>query len=144
MTHTHTHTKESIISVLEKFAAKRPKLEHGNYGCLIAYRAEVRRIGKQLQDARTLLRAVEVSQCTVEQLQDALNPTNRLSLRYSGDLDYVVGQYFATEYRAAVCKLCADLLWHTTREGYPHFDGTELRAYFRRCFGKGLAIRWFN
>jgi hypothetical protein len=140
----YTHTKESLLSALEKFANQRPGLEYGNYGCQIAYRAEVRHVGRQLQDARTLLRAVALSTCTIEKLVESLSIAKRLSLRDSGELGYCTGQYWPTEYRAAVCRLCSDILWHTTREVYPHFDGTEIRAYFRRWFGKGLAKRWFN
>ena len=142
--HTHTHTKESLISALEKFVNQRPRLEFANYLNPATYRAEVRFVGRQLADARQLLKAVETSNCTLEDFERWLNPTNRLSLKCSGEVHYVVGQYFATEYRAAVCRLCSNILWRLARDSYPHFDGTELRAFFRRRFGKGLAKRWFN
>jgi len=120
-------------------------LDYANYGDPIAYRAEVRAIGKQLNHARTLLRAIELNgNVTLEAMREALSPSGRLSLLSNGELDYCAGQYYPVEYRAAVCGLCSNLLWNATREAYPHFDGTELRAYFRRYFGKGIQSLWFN
>ena len=144
-THTHTHTKASLIALLHKFVNQRPGLEFANYGNAIAYRAEVRAIGKQLTHARTLLHAVELSGgVTLEAILEALSLSNRLSLLSNGELDYCAGQYYQIEYRKAVCRLCSNLLWNATREAFPHFDGTELRAYFRRYFGKGIASVYFN
>jgi len=142
--HSTQHTKASLIVSLHKFINQRPGLDHANYGDPIAYRSEVRAVGKQLATARTLLRAAELSGgVTLEAILEALSSTSRLSL-FNGELDYTAVQYYATEYRASVCKLCSRLLWDSTRGAYPHFDGTELRAYFRRCFGKGIQSRWFN
>jgi len=143
--HSTQHTKASLIAALHKFVNRKPGLDYANYGSAIAYRAEVRAIGKQLQTARTLLRAVELSGgVTLEAMREALRPSGRLSLLSNGELEYCAGQYYATEYRASVCGLCSSLLWNAIREAYPHFDGTELRAYFRRYFGKGIQSRWFN
>jgi hypothetical protein len=119
-------------------------LDYCNYGNIAAYREEIRTVGRQLNDARTLLRAVEGSGITAEQLIERLK-TGRLNLRESGEeLDYCTGSYWPTEYRAAVCRVCSDLLWVYIRESYPHFDGTEIRRYFSRWFGRGMGKRWFN
>lgn len=146
-THTHmttTPNKQLLIQLLTKWAHQRPCLEFGNYGDVVAYRAEIRLIGLQLSDARTLLRALEGSGITAEAIVDRLK-TGRLNLRESGEeLDFCAGQYWPSEYRAAVCRVCSDILWAYIRASYPHFDGTELRRYFSRWFGKGLQKRWFN
>ena len=138
-----TPNKQLLIQLLTTWVHQRPGLEAWNYTSL-TYRAEIRSIGRQLSDARTLLRAVEGSGITAEAIVERLK-TGRLNLRDSGEeLDYCTGSYWPTEYRAAACRVCSDLLWAYIRESYPHFDGTELRRYFSRWFGKGLQKRWFN
>lgn len=54
--------RDEILTALGRWIRQRPGLEFGNYGDLKAYRAEVRAIGRDLRDARTLLRYVERSQ----------------------------------------------------------------------------------
>jgi len=52
--------KQAIIGALYTFIGQRPGLEYGNYGEPVSYRAEVRSIGKDLTQARQLLRYVEL------------------------------------------------------------------------------------
>ena len=81
-------------------------------------------------------------------------------------LEYCAGQYFPTEYRAAVAAVCASVLWAYMRECMPVpvvkqygkagepmetvqlYDGLRagewLRRHFRREFGRGIQSRWFN
>lgn len=140
----NTPNKPQLIQLLTKWIHQRPQLDFANYGDIKPYREEIRHIGQQLQDARTLLRAVEGSGITAEQMVERLK-TGRLNLRESGEeLDYCTGSYWPTEYRAAVCRLCSDLLWQYIRAAYPHFNGTEIRRYFSRWFGRGMGKRWFN
>ena len=140
--------KSLIINLLRAFVARRPNLEFGNYGCYKAYRAELRHIGQQLQDARTLLQAVEASSAITGERISELMQGGRLVLESlpSGSyrLDCCACQYEPTEYRPAVSRVCSDLLWAQNIVEYPHFDGTERRQFFRRWFGLGVAKRWFN
>lgn len=164
--------KQDIITALEAFINQRPGLEYGNYGEPRSYRAELRSIGKDLKHARELLRAVEHSPITAEQLVAAFDSfSGRLSIKEelthvvrntpSGKitteemrvrLDYCTGQYWPTEYRRAVCAVCASALWYFKREELnAQTDnreygslGDEIRAYFRRSFGRGIQSRWFN
>jgi hypothetical protein len=139
--------KTLIISLLYKFISRRPGLEFGDYGCPKLYRAELRTVGRQLRDARILLAAVESSPITGEQIATALQ-SGRLTLRVrdngAPELHYVAGQYEPTEYRPAVSRVCASLLWAHVRASWPHYDGTDIRAHFRRWFGRGIASVWFN
>jgi hypothetical protein len=52
--------KQQIIAAMYAFIGQRPGLEYGNYGDVPNYRAEVRAIGKDLTQARQLLRYVEL------------------------------------------------------------------------------------
>lgn len=139
--------KTLLISLLRKFASRRPGLDPSIYSGYTQYRSELRHVGKQLRDARTLLAAVEASPITGDQIAEALK-SGRLTLhvRDNGalELHYVAGQYEPTEYRPAVSRLCASLLWAHVRDHWPHYDATDIRAHFRRWFGRGVASVWFN
>lgn len=114
-------TKEQIIALLDAWIRQRPGLDYGNYGDPVAYRAEVRSIGKDLQHARTLLRQVELSGITADELAEAFKRafSGRLSLiEHKGRpaLDYCTGQYWPTEYRRAACAVLASALWAYKRD----------------------------
>jgi len=110
--------KVSILAALDRFIRQRPGLEYGNYGDPQAYRAEMRRITRDLNHARVLLRRIEWSSIAGQELLDAARG-GRLSIEATPDgvkVDYCTGQYFPTEYRRAVAALCASALWDWTRE----------------------------
>jgi len=151
-------TKAEIIAILDAWIRQRPGLEYGNYGDPVSYRAEVRSIGKDLQHARTLLRAVELSFMPVECLIDGFRAfSGRLSLIETPKgfaLNYCTGQYWPTEYRRAACAVLASALWSHYRDAEPDNVYTsaagvarradDLRKQFRRQFGRTIANRWFN
>jgi hypothetical protein len=63
--------KQAIIAALRTFINQRPGLEFGNYGDVRAYRSEMRGITKDLHHARELVRAVELSSITADDLLKA-------------------------------------------------------------------------
>lgn len=154
--------KDSIITALHAFIRQRPGLEYGNYGDAAAYRAEIRGITRDLNHARQLLRQVELSHGITgrDMLRTAAH--SRLTIRNADSgvtVDYITGQYFPTEYRRAVARFCADLLWAYRRDqampesvaapGEPwRFGGMSagewLRHSFRREYGRAIADRYFN
>lgn len=116
-------SKATICAMLYTWIQQRPGLEFGNYGDLSAYRSELRRITRQLHDARQLLRAVELSGISAEMLAESFRAfSGRLRLREDTRkpgrwiLDYCTGQYWPTEYRAAACAVLASALWSYKRE----------------------------
>lgn len=148
-------TKEQICALLDAWIRQRPGLEFGNYGDWKVYRAEVRSIGRDLQDARQLLRAVELSGITAEDLAAAFPRaySGRLSLiEHKGRpaLDYCTGQYWPTEYRAAACAVLSSALWDYYREDFAksakpgESPGSAIRRNFRRQYGRRIASRWFD
>jgi hypothetical protein len=152
--------KQAICNALRAFARQRPGMEFGNYGDAKSYRAELRAITRDLAHATELLRAVEWSDgITADALIDAARGafSGRLSLRidasYRVHIEYCTGQYFPTEYRKAVCAVCAVLasaLWSRFRDGIRldtidgKTPGDRIRAHFRREFGRAIASRYFN
>lgn len=136
-----------LISLLRKFVSRRPGLDPSIYSGHTQYRAELRHVGKQLRDARTLLAAVESAPITGEQIASALQ-SGRLTVHTAPNggvsLEFVACQYEPTEYRPAVSRVCSGLLWNHVRASWPHYDGADVRAHFRRWFGRGIASVWFN
>lgn len=147
--------KQQIIAALYTFINQRPGLEYCNYGDVPNYRAEVRAIGKDLAQARQLLRYVELrASITAEDIIEASKRaySGRLTIVERDDgavaIDYCTGQYFPTEYRKAACAVLSQAIWAWHRDQCMPADtakpGDYLRASFKREFGRGMAARWFN
>lgn len=145
--------KHTLTNLIRKFIAQRSGIEWRNYmrdgndtAGRAALRADYSRILKHGRDARALLRAVELSSITAETIAERLNTGGRLSL-VGERLDYTTGQYFPTEYRAAVCNLLSSLLI----DHYGHNNATDerkplarARDWASRNVGRGVATRWFT
>lgn len=147
-------TKDQILTLLGAWVRQRPGLEFCNYGNVANYRSEVRRIGRQLDDARQLMRAVELaSGMTAAQLAEGFRAfSGRLQITAhpkGWKLDYCAGQYWPTEYRAAACAVLAMALWDYRREDFTagarkgECPGDAIRRKFREEFGRGIQSRWF-
>lgn len=146
---------EAMISALHKWIRQRPGLEPANYisgwhdaDGRRAYRSEVRRIGRQLADARTLLAYVERSGMAPEYLHNALS---RRRLTWNGaELEYCTGQYWPTEYRAAAASALASAIWYhwadDRHQQTGSYEGAADAIYrmARSTFGRGIADRWFR
>lgn len=163
--------KQQIITALRAFVAQRSGIEFCNYGYVASFRAEQRAITRDGKEARELLRAIEWrDSISADDIIAASKSaySGRLSIVERDDgaiaVDYCTGQYFPTEYRKAVCAVCASALWNYMRdqcmpEPTLHHNsetgetlhrykgmrqGDYIRAQFRREYGRGLASRWFN
>ena len=158
-------TKTTIIAALDAWIRQRPGLEFGNYGDWTAYRAEVRSIGKDLQHARAMLNYVAWHDSITAEMILSAAQSGRLSMKVEGDkvrIDYCTGQYWPTEYRAAVCRLLSSVIWHWMANNLPkpvhmhnsetgecvqRIDGLRIGDYLRRQAGRELgtsiARRWF-
>lgn len=145
--------KTNLLEALYKWIGQRSGMDYRNYGDSKSYRQEARRITKQLHDARILLRQVELSGITGEALLRSFD--KRLTVSVNPDtlavtLDYTTGQYFAVEYRAAVCLALSGALWDwyredcvaTAKEG--ESPGDAIRRNFRVMFGSSFVKRWLN
>jgi len=147
--------KQKIIDALYAFSNKRPGLEPGNYirdhrdsEGRATYRAESRNITKDLNHARALLRRLELSGISAEQIIEASKEafSGRLTISATDDgivkVSYCVGQYFPTEYRKAVASVCARALWNYWREDSKTAD--SIRQLARREFPRAIARAYFN
>jgi ribonuclease I len=167
-----TSERDAILNLLDVWVRQRPGLDARNYirdsrdaDGRRAYFAECRKIARQLRDARVLLAAVRRSGISADRLREAFRAySGRLTYTPGRGLDYTVGGYWPTEYRAAACAVLSSALWEHVRENsmplgelvhnsetgetfYRHQGkraGDWLRDYFRREFGRTLAARWFS
>ena len=139
--------KTNIIQALRAWVAQRPGLDYRNYGDWSAYRAEVRSIGKDLQDARKLIDYIAWhDSITAEMLLDAAK-SGRLSIVVDGEsvrIYYFTGQYWPTEYRPAVCRLISSVIWYWMRANDPQRSGEMIRKTASRELGTSIAQRWFR
>ena len=155
--------KQTIIDALNAWVSQRPGLDYGNYGDPVAYRAEMRSIGKDLQHARAMINYVAWhDSITAEMILDAAK-SGRLSIVVKGDtvaIDYCTGQYWCTEYRPAVCRLLSSVIWHWISANASTLDiakmpqhgcmagivnqGDYIRKTARRELGTSIARRWFS
>ena len=141
-------TKQDVINLLRSWVHQRPGLDFANYGDCKAYNSESRSITRDLNDARQLLRAVELRDSLT--LADLLDSFRAFSgrLEFKGDhLEYCVGQYWPTEYRKAACAVLASALWaywRTDLDDSIENKGDHLHLIADREFGRGIACRWFN
>ena len=145
-----TSEKDQILDALGVWIRQRPGLDFGNYGDWKNYRAEVRSIQRDLDEARQLLRSVQLSSVSAEVLKGAFRAFSG-RLTWNGTrLEYCAGQYWPTEYRKAACAVLAAALWDHYRDDYAasategESAGNAIRRQFKRSFGKRIANRWFN
>jgi len=144
-------TKQKMIDALRAFINQRSGIEFANYGNVTAFRAEQRSITKDLHHARELLRSVELAGgLDGNTLAGAFRAySGRLSWD-GARLTYTTGQYFPTEYRRAVCAVCAAALWDYYRDDYAtaakagESAGDSIRRNFRRVYGRAMQMRWFD
>jgi hypothetical protein len=147
--------REQILEALYTFIQQRPGLEFGNYGDVKPYREEMRRITRQRHDAETLLRAISLSSMDEATLRSGFRAySGRLTRTDRPDgsvaLNYCTGQYWPTEYRAAVCAVAAAALWDYYRDDFAasakpgESPGDAIRRCFKQHFGTRFANRWFR
>lgn len=155
--------KQTIIDALNAWVSQRPGLDYRNYGDPVAYRAEMRSIGRDLQHARAMVNYVAWhDSITAEMILHAAG-SGRLTLTADGDkvtINYVTGQYWPTEYRRAVCSLMATVIWRWISANASTLDiakmpqhgcmagivnqGDYIRKTARRELGQSIARRWFE
>ena len=140
--------KLTLINNLSAWIKQRPGLDFGNYGDIKSYRAELRGITKDYQDASELLAFVALrDSITADDIIKASEYafSGRLTLADDGTIEYCTGQYWPTEYRAAVCAVLARVIRGYLRDGRDGRDtGDAIRKAARAEFGRGIVSRWFN
>lgn len=133
-------TKDALLSALEAFIRQRPGFNPREYGDRASYMHDVRRATKDLNHARTLIRWARLSGVSYETLSETMTPRARLS--WDGErLDYCTGQYWCTEYRAAVVAALCSAVWAYARD-YCHADTREkIQRYARNVLPRAVARR---
>ena len=141
----------NTIEMLVKFVNQKPGLDFCNYGDYKLYRQEMNEITRDKHDFNELL---TLAYRRIENLDKAvynklLNSGDRLSL-VDGELQYITGQYFPTEYRPAACRCLVSLIWADFRDekdsrGNPVYkDGHEIRKAIARNVSRRVKNNYFN
>jgi hypothetical protein len=135
--------RTEILEALARFTAQRSGIDGRNYGgSREAFLGDYRRILRDGREARALLRVVELSTCLPDSILVDVLKSGRLT--WDGKrLDNCAGQYFPTEYRAAVCRALASVLWNYWGDG-GRYTAEQIRAAAKSNLGRGIAKRWFN
>lgn len=141
-------TDRTVFTLLRRWVNQRPALEFANYGDVSAYRAESRRIQQQRTDALALLAYAEsTSYDVLSQLPDAFRHAFSGRLSYDSEsqtLDYVCGQYWPVEYRAAACAVIAQACRAAWIAEGGMASRRELLEKAQRTFPRGIVARWFR
>ncbi len=146
---TATPTRADILDALRAFIRQRPGLEPGNYGSYADFRTEADRITRDRADALALLDAVAWRESLTAEDMLAQLSHGRLTWNFErGALDYCTGQYFCVEYRPAVARALASMLWaywrECAKEGHERGTADDIRAEARRSFRSRRVLRFFN
>jgi len=149
--------KLTTIELVEKFVNQRSGIEWANYGRdregLKYFRAAAREITADRTDFYTLL---SFASRRIDNLEEKLNEYlkasgDRLTMPEEGKLQYITGQDFSTEYRAAACRTIASLIWkdfanETHENGEEVYtDGNDIRKALKRAIrGRRVHNNYFN
>tara|TARA_R110000868_G_scaffold293805_1_gene554271 strand:- start:142 stop:600 length:459 start_codon:yes stop_codon:yes gene_type:complete len=150
----YNFTEMPTMALLQKFANQRPQLDYCNYGDPKSYRQEMREITKDLHDFRELLNFAVNRVNDIEGTLKAylLKNSGRLTLNEKGELNYITGQYFPTEYRPCCNRILASLIWSSYRdekrwnelETPVYEDGNAIRHAIKRNVSRRVAKFYFN
>jgi hypothetical protein len=145
--------KAHIIESLRKHIAGRSGMDWRNYGSREAAMDDYRKILCHGKDARNMLRLVELSSMTAQELLAGFQAySGRLSYDESKGCEYCAGQYYATEYRAAACAVLASAISQAVMDDFNANKTTitlgnarqHLLRYVTHNLGRGIAGRWFK
>lgn len=141
--------KTELYYEIIRFLGQRPGMDPRNYctprdggeGWRL-YRREAAEVARDKRDALCLLAWAYVNLEESAFLRAFELQGERLHLA-NGRLEYTTGQYWPTEYRAAVCRRLASLFWHSVPfEAGSHRKNVQAKA--KRAFSRGIVSRWFN
>lgn len=141
----------TVTHTLLTFAQTRPGFDFANYGDVSAYRADSRAATRQLHHVRELARVARYA-CTNDDVINAASG-GRVDIEpYSHDngagwrVSYCAGQYYCTEYRAAVARVLATAIWRAWRReiGDRPDCAAQIRRRARQEFSRSVYQQYFN
>lgn len=149
---TRLTERELILAALSTFVRSRPGFEPANYGTRADYSRDVARATRQRNDALSMLKAISWrTSIDGDALKSAFSAfSGRLSwkldaLGRKGTLDYCTGQYYPTEFRAAVCAVLSQALWYYWRDQSTIPSAREyILRKARAELPRGVYSRWFK
>ena len=135
--------KAELLAALRTFVCQRPGVEAGNYGDWRSYRRELADIVKDRQDALTMLDKLDSAYIDAPAILAALDGRLHWEPVYR-EIDYTTGQYFAVEYRRAVCRFVSSLLWTYWRDECGCDTREKIQAEAKRSFRSRRIWQYFR
>jgi hypothetical protein len=132
-------TQINAIELLCKFVAQRPGFDLHNYDSMKSYRQDYSETLKDRNSFYELLNLArtrydgELNEVLVKYLQQSNDRLTLIEGKEGYRLQYITGQYFATEYRNAACRVLVSIIWNDYRDE-KHKDGSNV-------YNDGHAIR---
>ena len=142
-----------IIASLRQHIAGRSGMDWRNYGDRASAMEDYRKILQHGKDARNMLRVIELSSMTAQELLAGFRAySGRLTYDPAKGCDYTAGQYYATEYRAAACAVLANAIGQAVMDDFNACKTTitlgtardHLLRYAKRNLGRAITERWFR
>lgn len=141
-------TKTQLISELRTFVSQRSGIDSRDYASswrdsngIKALRSDQYKIKRDGLDARNLIKFIELRDSITVDDMLAHFKTGRLTWNDAKKrFDFCIGQYFPTEYRAAVCRALISIImaWGCDKRNV-FGNGTN---FLQHQLGKGIAGRW--
>lgn len=133
----------TLATALSTFIRQRPGFRPGNYMTSGADAAGRRALRRDMLTAQRDRRAALAMLAYCEGAGIPVNLPAGGRLTWNGArLDYCAGQYWCTEYRAAVCRALADAIRTFWRDSFG-WPGDTIRRAARAPFGAYAARRYF-
>jgi hypothetical protein len=141
--------RQIIIYALHRFISQRSGIDSQDYGNRESFIEDCKQIVKDGRMAREMLWVVEFSSMPSEVLLDSFRAfSGRLKFE-NGNCEYIIGQYFPTEYRLAACAVLAAALrnWYgRDANGEAWLEGHTDRAlnWAKRHLRRSTVRIWFK
>lgn len=135
--------KQQLVTALLAFTDQRSGIEWCNYTTREDFMEDYNGILRHGRIARQLLHWINWHESITA--DDILQQcTSRLTIEPNGSLDYCAGQYWPVEYRQAVCRMCASVIWSYFRDKCNCTTADQIRSAARKEFGRGIAQSFFR
>jgi hypothetical protein len=137
--------RDNILDAIERHIAKRSNMDPRLYNNdRAAFMGDYRPMLRDGKDARTMLAYIRPRASIDAAALVAAMGNGRMQYDAARkEMDYCVGQYWATEYRAAACRVLASAIKAFLSDG-ASLSRYGIRAAASRELGRGIARRWFS
>ncbi len=161
-------SKQQLLTLLRAMLDQPARVNRKDYADSRTWQADCRKVALHQSDGMKLINELEaLERITAAQIMAAARGTGTVEFHQRNGkwaIEYNADQNFPTEFRAAVARTCADVLWQDARSHLPKPDGEarpagadftlptwggqycgpKLRSLMRERWGSAMQRRWWN